>query len=94
MRIVKDAAKALGVEPRVLFTRAVANCAKSDSPAELWGYYQRTNTIPSWLIDYLITVILEQRKHGVRDLSGDSLCCVRHLARRKEPPAQEGEAAA
>lgn len=93
MRIVNDAAKALGVEPRVLFTRAVANCAKSDSPSELWGYYQRSNTIPSWMVDYLITVILEQ-KNGVRSFGGDSPCSIRNLARRKEPLASEGEAAA
>lgn len=95
MRIVRDAAAKLRVEPKDLFTMAVAMHQRTEDPAELYSYYQTTDTIPHWLCDYLVDILVQkEKKVAVPDCPADLVAPRRVMATRKAwPEPKEDEAA-
>lgn len=71
MRIVRDASRKLGVSHKDLFTMACAMRGEGDDPEDLWRYYQKSNSIPCWLVDWLIDT-MNPKKGGQLDGSRNS----------------------
>lgn len=95
MRIVKDAAAKAAVQEEEIFTMAVAMLQRKEDPKDLYQYYRRTNTVPSWLVDYCISVITKRETPHDVDHCPSRNCesCRTWLAPYKGVQA-EGEAAA
>lgn len=70
MRIIRDASKKLGVDPKDLFTMACA-MHEGENAEDLWKYYQKTNSIPCWLTDWLIDTLTKGGNLGSHCGSGN-----------------------